>query len=203
MRRPAAPPKARSPRRSDISPARPDANAKAEIAPRSIDGRCLAVPNEADHGAVVKFRRELQQKPASVHDFSLALANRARVARLSAAGEAGLRQRDSHLDQSAPKASSGTSRNSLSTFNAASEGRAGEAGRHAGGRRALRDRYTPSRASGAGRTHGVFHLIPYFQPQVDARTHEIVGVEALARWRHPTRGILTRASSSRSPRSSA
>ena len=33
-------------------------------------------------------------------------------------------------------------------------------------------------------------FIPYFQPQVDARTHEIVGVEALARWRHPTRGIL-------------
>jgi len=33
-------------------------------------------------------------------------------------------------------------------------------------------------------------FIPYFQPQVDARTHEIVGVEALARWRHPTRGVL-------------
>jgi diguanylate cyclase (GGDEF)-like protein len=33
-------------------------------------------------------------------------------------------------------------------------------------------------------------FIPYFQPQVDARSHEIVGVEALARWRHPTRGVL-------------
>ncbi len=33
-------------------------------------------------------------------------------------------------------------------------------------------------------------FIPYFQPQVDSRTLEIVGVEALARWRHPTRGIL-------------
>jgi diguanylate cyclase (GGDEF)-like protein len=33
-------------------------------------------------------------------------------------------------------------------------------------------------------------FIPYFQPQVDSRTFEIVGVEALARWRHPTRGIL-------------
>jgi diguanylate cyclase (GGDEF)-like protein len=33
-------------------------------------------------------------------------------------------------------------------------------------------------------------FIPYFQPQVDARTHEIVSVEALARWRHPTRGVL-------------
>ena len=33
-------------------------------------------------------------------------------------------------------------------------------------------------------------FIPYFQPQVDSRSHEIVGVEALARWRHPTRGVL-------------
>jgi diguanylate cyclase (GGDEF)-like protein len=33
-------------------------------------------------------------------------------------------------------------------------------------------------------------FIPYYQPQVDARTHAIVGVEALARWRHPARGVL-------------
>jgi diguanylate cyclase (GGDEF)-like protein len=33
-------------------------------------------------------------------------------------------------------------------------------------------------------------FLPYFQPQFDARSHELVGVEALARWRHPTRGIL-------------
>ena len=31
---------------------------------------------------------------------------------------------------------------------------------------------------------------PYYQPQVDARTGDLVGLEALARWRHPTRGIL-------------
>ena len=31
---------------------------------------------------------------------------------------------------------------------------------------------------------------PYFQPQFDARTFELVGVEALVRWRHPTRGIV-------------
>ncbi|TIM17195.1 MAG: EAL domain-containing protein, partial [Mesorhizobium sp.] len=30
----------------------------------------------------------------------------------------------------------------------------------------------------------------YYQPQFDARTLEIVGVEALSRWKHPTRGIL-------------
>lgn len=34
-------------------------------------------------------------------------------------------------------------------------------------------------------------IIPFFQPQFDARTLDIVGVEALARWQHPTRGILT------------
>lgn len=33
-------------------------------------------------------------------------------------------------------------------------------------------------------------FIPYFQPQFDAKTLEIVGVEALARWVHPTEGIL-------------
>jgi diguanylate cyclase (GGDEF)-like protein/PAS domain S-box-containing protein len=31
----------------------------------------------------------------------------------------------------------------------------------------------------------------FFQPQFDAQTLEIVGVEALARWQHPTRGFLT------------
>jgi diguanylate cyclase (GGDEF)-like protein len=33
-------------------------------------------------------------------------------------------------------------------------------------------------------------FIPYFQPQFNARTFELVGVEALVRWRHPTRGIV-------------
>lgn len=33
-------------------------------------------------------------------------------------------------------------------------------------------------------------LLPYFQPQVDARTRKVVGVEALARWQHPRDGIL-------------
>jgi diguanylate cyclase (GGDEF)-like protein len=33
-------------------------------------------------------------------------------------------------------------------------------------------------------------IVPFFQPQVDARTLDIVGVEALARWEHPDRGIL-------------
>jgi len=34
-------------------------------------------------------------------------------------------------------------------------------------------------------------FIAYYQPQFDARTLEIAGVEALARWAHPTEGILT------------
>ena len=34
-------------------------------------------------------------------------------------------------------------------------------------------------------------IFPFFQPQFDAHTLEVVGVEALARWQHPTRGLLT------------
>jgi EAL domain-containing protein (putative c-di-GMP-specific phosphodiesterase class I) len=33
-------------------------------------------------------------------------------------------------------------------------------------------------------------FIPYFQPQFDAKTLDIVGVEALARWSHPSEGML-------------
>jgi len=31
---------------------------------------------------------------------------------------------------------------------------------------------------------------PHFQPQIDGRTGKVVGFEALARWHHPTRGLL-------------
>ncbi|MGZ2257215.1 bifunctional diguanylate cyclase/phosphodiesterase [Roseobacter sp. A03A-229] len=32
---------------------------------------------------------------------------------------------------------------------------------------------------------------PFFQPQFDAQSEDLVGIEALARWHHPTRGLLT------------
>ena len=34
-------------------------------------------------------------------------------------------------------------------------------------------------------------FIAYYQPQFDAKTYDLVGVEALARWRHPVLGICT------------
>lgn len=34
-------------------------------------------------------------------------------------------------------------------------------------------------------------FVPYYQPQFCAHSLDIIGVEALARWRHPTRGLLT------------
>jgi diguanylate cyclase (GGDEF)-like protein len=34
-------------------------------------------------------------------------------------------------------------------------------------------------------------IVPHYQPQVDLITGEIIGVEALARWQHPLRGIVS------------
>ncbi len=34
-------------------------------------------------------------------------------------------------------------------------------------------------------------FVAYYQPQFDASTHAIIGVEALARWNHPTAGLLS------------
>ncbi|MBI3145392.1 MAG: EAL domain-containing protein, partial [Pseudogulbenkiania sp.] len=34
-------------------------------------------------------------------------------------------------------------------------------------------------------------LVPYFQPVVALRSRKVIGVEALARWRHPALGVLS------------
>jgi EAL domain-containing protein (putative c-di-GMP-specific phosphodiesterase class I) len=34
-------------------------------------------------------------------------------------------------------------------------------------------------------------FVAWYQPQFDARTHAVAGVEALARWEHPTRGVVS------------
>ncbi len=34
-------------------------------------------------------------------------------------------------------------------------------------------------------------FLPYYQPLVDARTYQPIGAEALVRWLHPTKGVLT------------
>jgi len=34
-------------------------------------------------------------------------------------------------------------------------------------------------------------FVPFYQPQLDAKTGEIIGVEALARWDHPDKGVLS------------
>ena len=34
-------------------------------------------------------------------------------------------------------------------------------------------------------------IVPYFQPIVDLATREVIGYEALARWRHPERGLIS------------
>jgi diguanylate cyclase (GGDEF)-like protein len=39
-----------------------------------------------------------------------------------------------------------------------------------------------------GLEHG--HFLPYFEPQVDLATGEVVGFEVLARWKHPLSGVI-------------
>ena len=38
---------------------------------------------------------------------------------------------------------------------------------------------------------GADQFLPFYQPKVSLRTGQIVGLEALARWQHPSRGVLT------------
>ena len=43
----------------------------------------------------------------------------------------------------------------------------------------------------------------YYQPQVAAAGQPVIGLEALVRWQHPSRGLIARTSSSRSRRKPA
>jgi diguanylate cyclase (GGDEF)-like protein len=43
------------------------------------------------------------------------------------------------------------------------------------------------------RALGQGHIIAHFQPQIDLATGRVVGAEALARWNHPVRGVLSAA----------
>lgn len=54
--------------------------------------------------------------------------------------------------------------------------------------------YDPSRLTLASALHQALQrdqLQLYYQPQIDLRTHRIIGLEALLRWQHPQRGIIT------------
>jgi EAL domain-containing protein (putative c-di-GMP-specific phosphodiesterase class I) len=55
------------------------------------------------------------------------------------------------------------------------------------------DRYTPERLAMLGELRNGLEtgqLVVFYQPKSDAKTGVVVGVEALARWQHPTRGLL-------------
>jgi diguanylate cyclase (GGDEF)-like protein len=55
------------------------------------------------------------------------------------------------------------------------------------------DRYTPERLAMLGELRvglETGQLVVFYQPKSDAKTGVVVGVEALARWQHPTRGLL-------------
>ncbi len=57
----------------------------------------------------------------------------------------------------------------------------------------LEQRLIEDEQMGAEMNHALEHhqFIMYMQPMVNLRTHEIIGGEALVRWNHPTRGILS------------
>jgi diguanylate cyclase len=57
-----------------------------------------------------------------------------------------------------------------------------------GGQRHTRDRLQTIEDLRAALDHD--ELVVYYQPKIDPRTRQVVGVEALVRWAHPTHGLL-------------
>lgn len=55
--------------------------------------------------------------------------------------------------------------------------------------RRVREEKNLEESMGVSLANGDF--IPYFQPKVDMTTGELVGAEALVRWRHPKRGLIS------------
>jgi predicted signal transduction protein with EAL and GGDEF domain len=58
---------------------------------------------------------------------------------------------------------------------------------------ASQDRHSPRRLALAGELRSAIsngQIVLYFQPKADLRTGQIVGVEALARWEHPSHGSI-------------
>ena len=56
------------------------------------------------------------------------------------------------------------------------------------------DRHSPDRLSMIGELQRAVEegeLVLHYQPKRDLRTHQLVGVEALVRWEHPLRGLLS------------
>ena len=55
------------------------------------------------------------------------------------------------------------------------------------------EHFSPARlalVSQLRRAIGSDELVLHYQPKIDLRTRQVVGVEALVRWQHPTRGLL-------------
>jgi len=58
----------------------------------------------------------------------------------------------------------------------------------------LADSHTPDRLALIGELRGALEreeLVLYYQPQLTLSTGSIMAVEALVRWRHPQRGLIT------------
>ena len=52
----------------------------------------------------------------------------------------------------------------------------------------LRQRVELEREIGPAIQNG--HIVPYYQPLIDLRSRSVIGCEVLARWEHPSRGLL-------------